>query len=153
MSRGDKAKELFLEGYNCSQAVVCAFTDLTGLDISTSAKVASSFGGGLARLREVCGTVSGAAMVLGLIKGYDDVKDPSKKAEHYRFIRSFAETFANDNGSIICRELLKGVKTTPGGDPEPRTEEFYKRRPCPELVKYAADLVEKMLEDTGEEPV
>ena len=81
MDHAEKARQLFLEGYNCAQAVVCAFEDMTGLDRETSARLASSFGGGMGRLREVCGTVSGALLVLGLLCGYSDPKDPWAKTE------------------------------------------------------------------------
>ncbi len=146
----ERAKELFQEGYNCAQAVFCAFTDVTGLDQDTSARVASSFGGGLGRLRKVCGAVSGAAMVLGMAKGYADPKDAQAKKDHYARVREFAARFREANGSIICRELLAGGDphaALPGGEPEARTPEFYKKRPCSELVEMAAGFVEEMLEN------
>lgn len=143
----DKAKALFESGYNCAQAVFCAFEDVTGLDADTAAKIASSFGGGLARMREVCGTVSGAAMVLGMVYGYSDPKVADAKKEHYHRIQDFAKAFSADNGSIICRELLSGSIVVPGNDPEARTAEYYKRRPCPNLVWYAAHLVDEFLNE------
>ena len=136
--RGERAKALFYEGYNCSQAVLCAFEDVTGFDRETSAKIASSFGGGMGRLREVCGAVSGALLVLGIAEGYSDPADPEAKKAHYALVQEFARRFREKNGSIVCRELLKNVKTTSGAVPEPRTEEFYKKRPCPELIADAA---------------
>ena len=141
----ERAKELFMKGYNCSQAVACAFTELTGQDEETMARLSSSFGGGLGRMREVCGAVSGAAMVLGLRKGFSDPKDAAAKKEHYQLIRQFAARFKEENGSVICRELLSGVPVTPGGDPEERTPEFYKKRPCAELVYLAAEITEELL--------
>ena len=149
MDYAAKARELFLEGYNCSQAVVCAFTDVTGLDMETSARIASSFGGGMGRLREVCGAVSGALMVLGMVAGYSDPKDPSAKKDHYHRVQEFAARSREKNGSIICRELLKGVEVKPGADPELRTEAYYKKRPCPELVYRAAGILEDMLKEQG----
>lgn len=146
----DRARELFESGYNCAQAVLCAFTDVTGLDMDTSARIASSFGGGLARMREVCGAVSGAAMVLGMVRGYSDVKDLQAKPAHYRLIRAFADAYREENGSIICRELLAGTPTTPGGEPEPRTAEYYQKRPCPGLVWSAARICDQMLADGKE---
>ena len=146
----ESAKALFQEGYNCAQAVFCAFMDVTGLDLETSARLASSFGGGLGRLREVCGAVSGAAMVLGMAKGYADPKDAQAKKDHYARVRDFAARFRETEGSIICRELLSGGNpqaAQPGGEPEARTPEFYKKRPCPELVEMAAGFVEEMLEN------
>ena len=146
----DKARELFLEGYNCAQSVFCAFSDITGLDVETSARLASSFGGGLGRLREVCGTVSAAAMVLGILKGYSDPKDVEAKKRHYALVREFAQRFREAEGSIICRELLTKANIDPqtvkaGGDPEERTSEYYKKRPCPELARRAAYILDTML--------
>lgn len=140
-----KAEKLFYEGYNCAQAVVLAFSDVTGLDDELAAKLSSSFGGGLGRMREVCGAVSGAAMVLGIAKGYSDSKNAQAKKEHYHLIQEFARRFKEKNGSIICRELLTGVKTAEGNNPEARTPAYYKKRPCPELVKQAAEIVDELL--------
>ena len=145
----ERATALFQEGYNCAQAVFCAFADVTGLDLETSARLASSFGGGLGRLREVCGAVSGAAMVLGMAEGYADPKDGQAKKDHYARVRDFAARFREANGSIVCRELLAGGDphaAQPGGEPEARTPEFYKKRPCPELVGMAVDILDEMLE-------
>ena len=141
------ARALFLEGYNCSQAVVCAFEDVTGLDRDTAARLASSFGGGLARLREVCGTVSGAALVLGLARGYSDPKDYAAKKAHYARVQEFARRFRAQTGSIVCRELLAGVEVTGGMAPEARTEAYYKKRPCPMLAFTAAQILEEMLSE------
>ena len=143
----DRAKALFESGYNCAQAVFCAFEDITGLDTDTAAKIASSFGGGLARMREVCGTVSGAAMVLGMARGYSDPKATDEKREHYHCIQEFARRFREAEGSIICRDLLRGSAVVPGNDPEARTPEYYKKRPCPDLVWQAAHLVDCILNE------
>ena len=145
IDHADLARELFMKGYNCAQAVFCAFGDMTGLDIDTAAKLASSFGGGLGRLREVCGTVSGAALVLGIVRGYSTPGDQEVKAAHYRTVQEFARRFSEQNGSIICRELLAGTGATTGGEPEPRTPDFYKKRPCPELAWCAARILDQML--------
>ena len=139
------ARQLFLQGYNCSQAVVCAFCDVTGLEMDAAARMASSFGGGLSRLREVCGTVSGAALVLGIVKGYSDPRDYAAKKAHYALVQDFARRFREQNGAIVCRDLLRGVDVTAGGAPEQRTEEYYKKRPCPELAWKAAKILEEML--------
>ena len=148
MSRhAELARNLFLQGYNCSQAVVCAFCDVTGLDIDAAARMASSFGGGLGRLREVCGTVSGAALVLGIARGYADPKDYAAKKAHYARVQEFARRFREANGSIVCRELLKGVDATTGGAPEARTAEYYRKRPCPNLAYCAAEILDEMLKD------
>ena len=145
MNHSEFAKQLFTEGYNCSQAVLCAFEDVTGLDRKTAAKLSSSFGGGMGRMREVCGCVSGALMVLGILKGYDDPSDHEAKKEHYLLVQEFARRFREVNGSIICRELLAGVSAKPGNEPEERTEAYYKKRPCPELVACAAEILEEMI--------
>ncbi len=144
MNHGEKAEKLFLEGYNCAQSVLCAFEDVTGIERETAAKLASSFGGGLGRMREVCGAVSGASMVLGLIKGYSDPKDFEAKKAHYARVREFAKRFKEQNGSIICRELLSGVDTEKGGVPEKRTEQYYHKRPCALLCRQAAEILDEM---------
>ena len=142
------ARQLFLSGYNCSQAVFCAFCDVTGLDIDTAARMASSFGGGLARMRQVCGTVSAAALVLGILRGYSEPNNARLKREHYHLVQDFARRFREENGSIVCGELLRGVDVVPGNDPEERTDEYYRRRPCPRLAWSAARILDEMLEFT-----
>ncbi len=149
MDHGERARELFLEGYNCAQAVVCAFEDVTGLDRETGARMCCSFGGGMGRLREVCGTVSGALLVLGIVCGYSDPKDPEAKKKHYHLVQEFAARFRERNGSIVCRELLKNVAVQPGNDPELRTPEYYARRPCPALAREAAAITEGLLRERG----
>ena len=145
MDHAAEAKRLFLMGYNCAQAVFCAFCDETGLEIGAAAKLSSSFGGGMGRLREVCGTVSGALLALGMLCGYSDPADPEAKAKHYRLVQEYARRFREKNGTIICRELLKDVPVTPGDTPEPRTPEFYARRPCLRLAGEAAAILDEML--------
>lgn len=145
MTHADKAEQLFCEGYNCAQAVLAAFGDLTGLSDDTAMRIASSFGGGIARMREVCGAVSGAAMVLGLVRGSADPTDKEAKKAHYQLVQEFAAAFREQNNSIVCRELLGGVQTTPGGVPEDRTPAYYHKRPCPALVRCAAQILDQML--------
>lgn len=147
-----KAEQLFYEGYNCAQAVFCAFCDETGLSLSEAARLSSSFGGGMGRLREVCGAVSGALLALGSLRGYDDPKDPAAKKEHYARVQEFARRFKEENGTIVCRDFLANVPTVPGGEPEARTPEFYKRRPCARLIRQAAGIAEEMLSSTAAEP-
>lgn len=144
--RGDKAYELFKNGYNCAQAVAGAFSDLLGMDMDTVAKLASGFGGGMGRMREVCGTFSGIVMVVSTLYGYSDPKDTANKTEVYSRIQELAEQFRKDNCSIICRELLGISKPENSPVPEQRTSEYYKKRPCPELCRYAADLLERYIE-------
>lgn len=145
IDHGTLAEQNFRSGYNCAQSVVLAFSDVTGLDDKTAAMLASSFGGGLGRMREVCGAVSGAAMVLGLVKGYSDPEDREEKKAHYARVQEFARRFKEKNGSIICRELLAGVQTSEGGTPEARTDAYYEKRPCALLCRQAAEILQKML--------
>ena len=142
------AKQLFFKGYNCAQSVFCAFTDVTGYDIDTSARMASSFGGGLGRLRETCGAVSAAALILGIVNGYADPADYEAKKQHYELVREFADKFKEKDKSIICRELLTEASLNPesGGAPEQRSEEYYQKRPCPNLVYDAALILDEMIQ-------
>lgn len=139
MDRAERAAQLFLQGYNCAQAVAVAFSDLTGLTPELSAKMASSFGGGMGRMREVCGAVSGMLLVTSLLYGYDSPEDNQGKKELYQLVQSLAEQFRQKNGSIICRELLKN----PPSDPNPslRTAEYYRQRPCAAMVYTAAQIL------------
>lgn len=148
MTRPEKAKQLFTSGYNCSQAVVGAFIDDFAIDFDTAMKLSSSFGGGMGRMREVCGAVSGAFMIAGLKCGYCDPCDKAAKSAHYALIQKIAADFKQKNGSIICRELLEGVGCNgkcQGSVPEDRTAAYYKKRPCAELVYIAAKIVEDEL--------
>ncbi len=149
---GERAYGLFLEGYNCAQAVFCAFGDVTGLPADTAARIACSFGGGMGRLREVCGAVSGALLTLGTALGYNDPKDYEAKKAHYALVQEFARRFKEKNGSIVCRELLRGAEVSTGSTPEQRTPEFYKKRPCPELIRQAAQITQQMLAEAGALP-
>ncbi len=142
----DRAIELFKQGYNCSQAVFAAFCDETGIDFETALKIASSFGGGMGRLREVCGAVSGMFMVAGMKYGYTDPNNKLSKSDHYKLIQEMAEKFNSNNGSIICRELLGQTGKMKGHVPEERTDEYYKKRPCVELVGDAAEIMQQIIQ-------
>ena len=142
MERKETAKDYFKKGYNCAQSVVMAFHDVTGLTEEESARLASSFGGGLGRMREVCGAVSGMAIVAGILYGYDDLKVPGAVGAHYALVQQLAGAFRERNGSIICRELLGGAAATSPA-PEPRTAEYYKKRPCVDLVGDAAEILDE----------
>lgn len=144
MKRDQIAKENFLKGYNCTQAVVLAFSDVLGIDGQTALRLVSPFGGGMGRLREVCGTVSAMFFVLGAARGYADPKDTEGKKRLYAEVQELAEAFRKENGSIICRELL-GVAGTESPVPETRTAEYYKKRPCPELCAAAARILAEKL--------
>lgn len=144
--KSDKAKQLFLTGYNCSQAVVGAFCEDLGLDFETAIKIASSLGGGMGRLREVCGAVSGIFVLAGLKFGYTSPTDSDAKTKHYKLIQDIAAAFKEKNGSIICRELIAEPSSAPASPvPEERTASYYKKRPCAELVEEAALIAEKVL--------
>ena len=143
MDHATKAAELFLGGYNCAQAVAVAFCDVTGLDEKTAAKLASPFGGGMGRLREVCGAVSGMLMVLGYLYGYDNSDDGDTKMQVYTQVQELANKFREINGSIICREILKNPPSDP--NPSPRTEEYYAKRPCARMVMVAAELMDEFI--------
>lgn len=137
----------FKEGYNCSQSVFMAFCDEYEMDFEVALKISSSFGGGMGRLREVCGAVTGMFMVAGMIYGYADPKDHNSKTEHYNRIQYLAKEFDEKNHSIICRELL-GLDTGKNSPvPELRTAEYYKKRPCIELVGMAADIMENYIKE------
>lgn len=144
---GQKAMKLFKEGYNCSQAVVLAFSDKYDIEKAAAVKLASSFGGGMGRMREVCGAVSGMFMVAGLLYGYDDPKAREEKAEHYERIQKLAAEFTEINGSIICRELLCLSQKKDEPTPSERTAEYYKKRPCEQLVGIAAALMEQYINE------
>ncbi len=143
MTHEEKAKALFCEGYNCAQAVLGAFCEELGLPFDTAMKLASSFGGGMGRMREVCGACSGMFMAAGLLYGYGTPETGAPKAELYSRIRELADRFRTENGSIICRELLEGA--TVGGTPEARTESYYKKRPCGDYVGCAAAILEEYI--------
>ncbi|MEG1385472.1 MAG: C-GCAxxG-C-C family protein [Oscillospiraceae bacterium] len=145
MNHRDKAIELFKCGYNCSQAVFGAFCEELGMDFDTAMRISSSFGGGIGRMREVCGAVSGMCMAIGLSHGYSDPTDSKSKSEHYRRIQTLAGEFKEKNGSIICRELLGLNSLEISCVPETRTEAFYAKRPCAELIGFAAELTENYL--------
>lgn len=145
VNHAEQARELFYQGYNCAQAVFCAYCDEMGMELEEAARLASSFGGGVGRLRELCGALSGAELALGFLRGYSDPGNQTEKTAHYAQVRELAERFRVRNGAIICRELLKDVKTTPGGEPEPRTPTFYATRPCLRLVGEAAGILEELL--------
>lgn len=145
MSKGDRAYELFMSGYNCAQAVAGAFADELGMSTESVARLTSGFGGGMGRMREVCGTFSGIVMVVSWLYGYSSPDDNANKKAVYERIRSIADTFRADNGSIICRELLGISEPERSAAPSERTAEYYKKRPCKELCRYAADLLEKYI--------
>lgn len=146
MTRKEKAMALFREGYNCAQSVVLAFSDLTGVDEAVLSRMSCSFGGGMGRLREVCGAVSGMSMVAGLLRGYEGAETGSVKAEHYTLVQSLAKEFEAQNGAIVCRELLNLRQKRDDPTPAERTAQYYQSRPCERLVGSAAEILARYLE-------
>lgn len=144
---GEIAEQNFYKGYNCSQAVFLAFQDLYDMDEATAARISSSFGGGMGRLREVCGAVSGMFLTAGILYGYDTPGAHEEKAEHYKRIQELAKAYETENGSIVCRELLGLTQKRQEPIPEKRTEEYYKKRPCPKLVRMAAAIMEQYIKE------
>lgn len=140
----EKAKELFLQGYACSQAVLGAYAREVGLDEQTALKISLPFGGGIGRLRETCGAVSGMLMALGL-KYADTAPTAQAKADVYARVQELVRRFKEENGSVICRELLGLSKPEGTPVPAPRTEQYYKTRPCADKVACAARLLEQYL--------
>ena len=150
MSRTERAKEYFLQGYACSQAVALAFADVLGMDEGTISRLTLPFGGGLGRLRLTCGAVSGMAFVLGGVFS-DNENTPENKKRVYAITQELCLKFKEENGSLICGELLAGVNVPVevGGVAEKRTENYYKKRPCAELVACAASILEEYLKENG----
>ena len=144
-ARAEHAKKLFEEGYNCAQSVALAYADITELDSETLAKIAAPFGGGMGRLREVCGAVSGMSLLAGFITPCPSKDDAVAKRENYALVQKFAEAFREKNGAIVCRTLLGLDRTKDEPTPSPRTAEYYKKRPCGELVYDAALIVGEYL--------
>ncbi len=150
MSRAERAKEYFLQGYACSQAVALAFSDVMGLSKEVIAKITLPFGGGMGRLRLTCGAVSGMATVVGMV--FSSAKNSAEnKKQTYVIVQELCNRFKSENGSLICGELLARVnlRVQIGGEAEPRTQEYYKKRPCAELVACAAQIVEGYLQEKG----
>lgn len=141
----EKAANNFRDGYNCAQSVLLAFANKVGLKEDEALKLASSFGGGMGRLREVCGAVSAMFMIAGILKGYTEPNNDVVKADHYKLIQDLAAEFKLKHGTIICRELLGLDGTEFSPIPSARTDEYYKERPCEEFIKCAAEIVEEEL--------
>ncbi len=145
MTHREKAIEYFCAGYNCAQSVFAAFCDVTGYSEKEAFMLASSFGGGMGRMRETCGAVSAMFMVAGIVRGYDDISTDAPKKAHYELIQAMAAEFRAVHGTITCRELLSELGTDSKPTPSARTEEYYKVRPCVRFVATAADIVDRMV--------
>ena len=142
MDHTQAAAQLFESGYNCAQSIAAAFSDVTGIDSAQSARMVSAFGGGMGRMREVCGTVSGMFMVISILYGYD-APNPAAQKELYSIVQTLAAKFREEAGSIICREILSNPPSDP--KPTPRTPDFYKLRPCTRMVVLAASLLDEYI--------
>lgn len=171
----DRAIELFYQGYNCSQAVFGAYAERYGIEQELAMRLAASFGGGMGRMREVCGALSGALMVVGMETGATEGRDAAGKKANYDMVQKIAGIYKEKNGSIYCKELL-GLVPMPNGEkkpaavaqgnpaeltaaenatsqitaftettPEARTKEYYKKRPCPELIGQICDILDEVL--------
>ena len=145
-----KAKELFLQGCNCAQAVFAAFSDTLGIDEKTAFRMASGFGGGFGRMREVCGAVSGMTLAASCLYGYDDLCDAKLKKDNYAMISGMMNSFKEELGSYICRDILK---TSEAYSPTAtkRSAEFYKERPCVRCVMTAADILAQTIAEKNAE--
>ena len=150
MSRAERAKEYFMQGYACSQAVALAFSDLTSLSEEQISKLCLPFGGGFGRQRLVCGAVSGFTVVLGLLFSESEASAENKKLV-YQIEQKLCADFKAQTGSLICNDLLTGANLEfgVGGQAEERTQEYYKKRPCAELVYIAAKVLEDYLLENG----
>lgn len=143
----EKAVSLFTQGYNCAQSVFVAFSDVTGMEEKFAKKLSSSFGGGMGRMREVCGTCSAMFMIAGILYGEGTETDHSVKTEHYKRIQLLAEEFQKEHKTIICRDLLKELAVTSAPTPEKRTAQYYKVRPCVKFVRTAAEILDRYFEE------
>lgn len=144
MTHGEYAAKLFCEGYNCAQSVAVAFCDVTGLDKAQAAKMASPFGGGFGRQREVCGAVSGMCMVYGILYGYE-VPNADNQLDVYADVQAMCARFREVAHSIVCRDILKNPPSDPA--PTPRTADYYAQRPCARLVLLAADILDDYIKN------
>ncbi len=142
LDKEKKARALFKDGRNCCQSVFCAFCEDFGIDFETGLKLSSSFGGGMGKLREVCGAVSGMFMLAGLKYGYTSNNDDEEKSNHYKLIQDLATEFKKVHGTIICRELL-GTDSD-GYIPAKRTDSYYENRPCEECIATATKIINSL---------
>ncbi len=150
--RVSRAVDYFMQGYGCCQSVVAAFSDLYGMDEEMALKVGAGFGGGVGRLRMMCGAVSGLVVLAGLDCGETDGSNREGKSACYKVVQDLLEQFKQANGSIICAEILglqgheKAVSTY---EASPRTAEYYKTRPCAAKVESAARIFANYLRQKG----
>ena len=145
MTRKEQAIEYFKQGYNCTQAVVLTFKDVLTIDAEELCKIASPFGGGISRMRETCGAVTGMVLVLGNLVGYSTPETGEKKHELYKKTQEILKIFENRYGSLTCGKLLNLTQKHDDPKPSTRTQSFYLNRPCTELIGGAAEILEDSL--------
>lgn len=151
--RRERAVELFKQGYNCAQSVFAAYADIYGMSEELALRLSASFGAGVGRMREVCGCVSGMALVAGLETGVTDGADRTGKAHNYAVVQEMAKKFRErGGGSIVCRELLGLKQVENSSIPSERTQEYYAKRPCLELIGIACDIIEETF-DINKRPI
>lgn len=143
MQKSELAEQYFLEGYNCAQSVFLAYAQEFNLEKEFALKISSSFGGGMGRLREVCGTLSAMFAIAGLKKGYTQNNDDEIKEKHYALIQHLANKFKQRHKTIICRELLELNEQISSPKPQARTKEYYEERPCVHFIKTACNIIDE----------
>ncbi len=155
MEKGQQALHHFNDGYNCAQSVLCAFKDELGVDMHTCARIASGFGGGVGRRREMCGAVSGMVMALGAVCGYDDPCATFEKTDTYELTRRAIDKFIAANGTIVCEQLLSNAsintKADTGAVASERTQQYYDTRPCAQFCRLAAEIADELIKENTEE--
>jgi C_GCAxxG_C_C family probable redox protein len=144
MNHSEKATESFKAGFNCSQAVFSAFSEDLNLDKDLALKVSCGFGGGIARMGEICGAVTGALMAIGAKYGKTDITDDAARVKTYAKVNEFVEEFISRNNTIVCKELLGCVLSTPEGA-KIASEKNLHSTVCPKFVADAAEILEKIL--------
>jgi len=145
MNRVERVVSCFKEGFSCSQAMLSTYGPQLGLNHELALKVSGAFGGGMARIGETCGAVTGAFMVIGLKYGKTKVEDEQTKEKTYSLVREFVDRFKFRNGSIVCRELLGCDISTPEGRDLAKEKNLFATL-CPKFVQDAAEIIEQILE-------
>ena len=143
-----RAVDNFMQGYGCCQSVVAAFADLYGLDETMAKRIAAGFGGGVGRMRMMCGAVSGIVILVGLDCGQTEGTDRQGKSACYKVVQQLLAESKEENGSLICAELLGLKGPVPMGNyvASERTKEYYKQRPCAAKVESAARIFARYLD-------
>ena len=146
--RVEKAKTLFKQGFNCSQSVFAACADIYGIeDEALALRLSASFGGGIGRMRQTCGAACGMFLLAGLANGSATAGDAEGKKQNYELVQHLAEKFKQENGSLICAELLGIAPKPQEPSPEARTEVYYQKRPCVDMVASAVRIYLENLQE------